>query len=148
MHTGCVCCVLLWSTIDLFQRYPPCLEHWHAPTEATLRFMDILIAFIRWKGTNKQNGAQITCTNHRIQIYTTRVSKDSITPVLSSLIARFMGPTWGPPGADRTFWGYMCTTQISRLSVIDSLCPYNGHLNISNVSFNSKYVHQGVVIYP
>ena len=44
----------------------------------------------------------------------------------TSLIARFMGPTWGPPGADRTqvdpmFAPWTLLSGVERISVINSL---------------------------
>ena len=76
--------------------------------------------------------------------------------IMSSLIAKFMGPTWGPPGADRTQMGPMLATWtlLSELTLtlgIDKLCHptlYNGcnYSSMLGLKLNhvSKRAHENV----
>ena len=59
---------------------------------------------IHWWRHYEQNG---TVTNRTVCIW---VGSWDAVVLLPSLIARFMGPTWGPPGADRTQVGPMMAT--------------------------------------
>ena len=53
----------------------------------------------------------ITHAYHHILIYfKTPIWNTIYNNGIYSLIARFMGPTWGPPGADRTQVGHMWAT--------------------------------------
>ena len=63
----------------------------------------------------------------------------------TSLIARFMGPTWDLPGADRTHVGPMLATWIL-LSGLVNICWSNGLLNgITKPLFQSMTTHCGQV---
>ena len=78
MHMFCICCVLLCLGANLFYRYSLSLFHWH------------------WENCPSASEATLSWWYGHIK-----------TKKRTTLIARFMGPTWGPSGADRTQVGPM-----------------------------------------
>ena len=65
---------------------------------------------------------------------------DTFEAKLVSLIARFMGPTWGPPGADRTQVGPMLApwTLLSGVFSLESTC-HDGIRARDNVNWQFRY---------
>ena len=105
------CCVLCGVTLVDFEKYTSGLLHWHQRTymandnEATLANMGRST-----KNYNRHNIPEAQQSRGPTSMYILCSLYSSLIP---TLIARFMGPTWGLSGTDRTQVGPMRATWTS-----------------------------------